>query len=167
MQKKQVLALLIFLSFSLFLLAYFQPSITGFFGLGGGGADKDAVATGAKTPKSGSDGSGISPRISFQVVRDTVLEVGGSARTLPNCPQTAKVFFAVKNSGSEPAERLFVEATPNVEIKSCKNCGVKTIAPRQSVELELELCAKDSRRRGVSFRSLNSEAADYFFVGGG
>jgi hypothetical protein len=102
--------------------------------------------------------------ISFSVVGKTALEANASISAIAPCPKTTSAAISVKNSGSNDAERLFVEPSQNLVIQKCIGCDAKTIKSNESILLSLGLCKKNPLPQSLRIYSLNADAIEVKIV---
>ncbi len=134
---------------------------TGLFGL-------QAKDEGLKLPETPSEtteeNEGIKAGLSFTVLEPTLLEASIlSSGKLRECPEETEVEILLKNTGSSPAEKVFLEFGPGIKATACSNCRLEELQPEQETVVKTRLCLESASLQTLTIGSANSNTVELQF----
>jgi len=137
------------IAIALLFFSFYNKNLTGLFGLG--------TANQQPEQKNAENESGMQAGLSFTVLQPTTLEAGISkGEKLLKCPLETAVEITVKNSGSSPAEKMFLKFGPGIKVIACNNCRTDALQPKQEVLANALLCIESMQQNSLVVGSANS-----------
>ena len=138
------------------ILSLNQGNFAGFFGLG-------AEENQAEPVELVEEEQGMEAGLSFEVLRPTALEATVGEKTILNCPQETETEIVVKNTGSNEAEKLFLEFGQGIKVIACENWSLDEVKPGQEVRARARLCLETESQNSLIVGSANSNKIEILF----